>query len=194
MRLALYARVSTRSQKSNPQVTELRRYARARKAKVVEEFIDHGVNGARDRRPALDRLLAEARRREFDAVAVTKLDRLARSVRHLTNLAAEFEALGVDLIVVDQGIDTTTPAGRLLFNVIGSIAEFERDLIRERVAAGLKAAVRNGTKLGRPAKADRRTRDRIVRLARSGKTHREIAALTETSKGTVHRVLVAAQG
>lgn len=194
MRLALYARVSTRTQKSNPQLTELRRYARARKAKVVEEFVDHGLSRAKDRRPALDRLLAGARRREFDAVAVTKLDRLARSVRHLTTVSGEFEALGVDLIVVDQGLDTSTPTGRLAFNMIGAIAEFERDLIKERVTAGLRAAVRNGTKLGRPAKADRRMRDRIVRLARAGKTHREIADLTDTSKGTVHRVLTAASG
>jgi len=94
--------------------------------------------------------MADARRRRFDVLAITKLDRLARSVRHLTTLAAELEALGVGLVVLDQAIDTTTPAGRLLFNVLGSIAEFERDLIRERTTAGLAAARRRGATLGRP--------------------------------------------
>ncbi len=117
---------------------------------VVEEYIDHGISGSRDRRPALDELMAKARRRSFDAVAVTKLDRLARSTRHLVNLGAELEALDVDLMVLDQGIDTSTPAGRLLFNVLGAIGEFELDLIRERTRVGLHAARKRGKRLGRP--------------------------------------------
>ncbi len=150
MRVALYARVSTSDQTVAPQLDALRSYAVARDMDVVEEYIDHGVSGSRDRRPALDELMAKARRRSFDAVAVTKLDRLARSTRHLVNLGAELEALGVDLIVVDQGIDTSTPAGRLLFNVLGAIGEFELDLIRERTRAGLHAARKRGKRLGRP--------------------------------------------
>ena len=105
--------------------------------------------GRKSRRAALHRLLADARRRRFDVVACVKLDRLARSVRHLTSLAAEFEALGIDLLVLDQAIDTSTPTGRLLFHVLGSIAEFERDLIRERVTAGMQAAKRRGQRFGR---------------------------------------------
>ena len=149
-RIALYARVSTVEQTVEPQLFALRGYAAARGFEVVEEYVDHGISGAKDRRPALDRLVADARRRRFDVLAITKLDRLARSVRHLTTLAAELEALGVGLVVLDQAIDTTTPAGRLLFNVLGSIAEFERDLIRERTTAGLAAARRRGATLGRP--------------------------------------------
>lgn len=149
-RIALYARVSTLDQHVEPQLHALRGYAEARGFEIAGEYLDEGVSGAKDRRPALDRLVADARRRRFDVLAITKLDRLARSVRHLTTLAAELEALGVGLVVLDQAIDTTTPAGRLLFNVLGSIAEFERDLIRERTRAGLAAARRRGKRLGRP--------------------------------------------
>ena len=150
MRVAIYARCSTTDQSVEPQLDTLRGYTAARRLDVVEEYVDHGVSGSRDRRPALDEMLAKAKRRSFDAVAVVKLDRLARSTRHLTSLAAELEALGVDLIVTDQGIDTTTPAGRLLFNVLGAIGEFELDLIRERTRAGLQAARKRGQRLGRP--------------------------------------------
>jgi DNA invertase Pin-like site-specific DNA recombinase len=150
MRVALYVRVSTSDQTVEPQLHALRAYATARRLEVVEEYVDHGISGAKDRRPALDEMVAKAKRRAFDAVAVVKLDRLARSTRHLTQLAAELEALGVDLIVTDQGIDTSTPAGRLLFNVLAAIGEFELDLIRERTRAGLRAARRRGKRLGRP--------------------------------------------
>ncbi len=150
MRVAIYARVSTTDQKPENQLHALREYAKARGLELVEEYVDRGISGAASSRPALDAMLADAQRRSFDAVACVKLDRLARSVRHLTALAAEFEALGVGLIVLDQAIDTTTPSGRLLFNVLGSIAEFERDLIRERTVAGLETAKRKGKRLGRP--------------------------------------------
>jgi DNA invertase Pin-like site-specific DNA recombinase len=112
--------------------------------------VDHGVSGAKDRRPALDALLAAVRARKVDVVACIKLDRLARSTRHLVTLAADLEALGVDLVVLDQAIDTTTPSGRLLFHVLAAIAEFERDLIRDRVVAGLRRAKAQGRRLGRP--------------------------------------------
>ncbi len=150
MRIALYARVSTTDQHPEVQLHALREYARARGLELVEEFVDQGISGAKDKRPALDRLLKDAHRRRFDLVACVKLDRLARSVRHLTTLAAEFEALGIGLVVLDQAIDTTTPSGRLLFHVLGAIAEFERDLIRERTAAGMRAARRRGKRIGRP--------------------------------------------
>ena len=150
MRLAIYARVSTNDQTVAPQLDALEAYATARGLDVVDVFTDEGVSGSKDRRPALDELMAKAKRRSFDAVAVVKLDRLARSTRHLTQLAAELEALSVDLIVVDHGIDTSTPAGRLLFNMLAAIGEFELDLIRERTRAGLRAARKRGKRLGRP--------------------------------------------
>ena len=194
LRLALYARVSTAEQHPEAQLHRLREYGAARGVKAVLEFVDKAQSGRKDSRPALDQLLAAAKRREVDAIAVVKLDRLARSVRHLTQLAGELEALGVDLIVLDQGLDTSTPAGRLLFHMIGAIAEFEADLIRERTLAGLAAARRSGAKLGRPLVTDRRTRARILRLRRSGRSLREIAKVVGVSVGTVHSVAKTAAG
>ena len=189
MRLAIYARVSTSDQDPQLQLDELQQYAAARGLEVVQTYLDHGISGAKDRRPALDRLMRGAHRRRFDAVLVWKLDRLARSVRHLTTLASEFEALGVDLIVLGQAIDTSTPTGRLLFHVLGSIAEFEGDLIRERVVAGMRAAQRQGRRVGRPCRLSGGDRERIRRLRQSGRSLRAIAALLSVSKSTVSRAL-----
>jgi DNA invertase Pin-like site-specific DNA recombinase len=186
-KIALYARVSTTDQHTEPQLHALRAYAEARALEASGEYVDHGVSGSKGRRPALDKLLADARRRRFDALAVTKLDRLARSVRHLTALAAELEALGIDLVVLDQSIDTSTPAGRLLFNVLGSIAEFERDLIRERVSSGIAAAKRRGVRLGRPAALTAETAQRVARLHGCGQSVRAIAKLLGIGKDVVAR-------
>jgi DNA invertase Pin-like site-specific DNA recombinase len=149
VRAALYARVSTAEQSPDAQLHTLRGHAAARGWEFCE-FVDHGVSGAKDRRPALDRLMKAARARQIDVVAVTKLDRLARSTHHLVMLGRELVALGVDLIVLDQQIDTMTPSGRLLFHMLAAIAEFERDLIRDRVTAGLRRAQARGVRLGRP--------------------------------------------
>src|SRR5262245_30059939 len=183
-RIALYARVSTPEQTVDPQIDGLRQYASARGLEVAREYVDHGVSGARARRPALDELLADARRRRFDALAVVKLDRLARSVRHLTTLAADLEALGVDLVVLDQAIDTSTSTGRLLFHVLGAIAEFERDLIRERVAAGMRAARRRGARIGRP-RVLRGARGRVEELRAEGRSLREIGRALGVAPATV---------
>ncbi len=190
--LALYARVSTRDQHPDAQLAELRAYARRRGAEAVE-YVDHGLSGANDQRPALDALVTAVSRREVGAVVVTKLDRIARSVRHLTQLAADLEELDVALVVLDQAIDTSTSSGRLLFHVLGSIAEFERDLIRERTAAGLAAARRRGRHPGRPRALDRRARARARRLRQSGHSIRAIAQKLGASKSVVARELVAAR-
>ena len=192
-RAAIYARVSTADQNPELQLDELERYAEARGLDVVAKFVDHGVSGAKSSRPELDALMAAAHLRQFDALLVWKLDRLARSVRHLTTLAAELEALGIDLIVPGQAIDTSTPTGRLLFNVLGSIAEFERDLIRDRVVAGMKAAQRRGQAIGRPRSLDEDECERICRLCEGGRSLREIATLVGVSKTTVSRALGAAE-
>jgi len=188
-KIALYARVSTADQHTEPQLHALRGYAEARGLEVAGEYVDHGVSGARDRRPALDRLLADARRRRFDVLACTKLDRLARSVHHLTSLSRELEALGIDLVVLDQSIDTSTPAGRLLFHVLGSIAEFERDLIRERTAAGMRAAKRRGAKIGRPKVAFERAG--LVQGIRAGVSVSELARRLSVSETTARRLVAA---
>jgi len=188
-KIALYARVSTAEQHVEPQLHALRGYAEARGLEIATEYIDHGVSGAKDRRPALDRLLADARRRRFDVLACTKLDRLARSVHHLTSLARELEALGIDLVVLDQSIDTSTPAGRLLFNVLGSIAEFERDLIRERTAAGMRAARRRGARIGRPEAAVDRLG--LVQGIRAGASVSALARQLGVSRPTIRKLVSA---
>lgn len=189
-RAAIYARVSTNLQHPEVQVDPMRSYCGHRGFEVVGEFVDKGWSGAKDRRPALDKLLAAVKKRHVDVVVCAKLDRLARSVRHLVDLAGEFEALGVDLVVVDQSIDTSTPSGRLLFHVLSSIAEFERDLIVERIHAGLRAARRRGAKLGRPrAVRDPKLLGRIRRLRKSGHSLRQIAALVGINSSIVHRLV-----
>ena len=173
MRVALYARVSTSEQTVDPQLDSLRSYTAARRLEVVHEFIDHGISGSKDKRPALDEMMAKAKRRSFDAIAIVKLDRLARSTRHLTQLAAELEAWGVDLIVLDQGVDTSTPSGKLLFAILGAIGEFELDLIRERTKAGMRAAQKRGKRIGRPrAYVDR------VKLLQGAERGETISALS----------------
>jgi DNA invertase Pin-like site-specific DNA recombinase len=149
IRAALYARVSTTGQTAENQLLALRAFTAARGWSAAE-FVDHGVSGAKEKRPALEALLAEARARRVDVLVCVKLDRLARSVHHLVAMVREFEVLGVDLVVLDQAIDTTTPAGRLLFHVLAAISEFERDLIRDRVLAGLRRARAQGVRIGRP--------------------------------------------
>jgi len=186
--LALYARTSTDRRDPASQLVRLREYA-ARRGGAAVEFVDAGVSGARARRPGLDALVAAARRREGDAVVVTKLDRLARSVRHLAELAAELAALGVDLVVLDNAIDTATPGGKLLFHVLGAVAEFERDLIRERVRDGMAAARQRGSAIGRPRALDRRGVARARRLRTAGRSFREIGAVLGVSASVVHSAL-----
>ena len=186
-RVAIYARVSTDEQRAEIQVDALRTYAQDRGIEVAGEYVDQGVSGAKDRRPALDRLLSDARRRRFDVIACVKLDRLARSVHHLTSLAQEVQALGIDLVVLDQAIDTSTPAGRLLFHVLSSIAEFERDLIRERTVAGMRAARKRGARIGRPRII--LPRSEVAEAAKAGESLAEIARILGTSRATARRLL-----
>jgi DNA invertase Pin-like site-specific DNA recombinase len=186
-RLALYARVSTTDQHPEVQIDALRQYAHARGLEITGTYVDHGISGAKARRPALDRPVADAKRRHFDALAIVKLDRIARSVHHLTALAAELEALGIDLIVIDQQIDTSTPAGRFLFNTLGAVAELERDLIRERTRAGLAAAKRRGKRLGRPRAIRGSATFTMERLLQKGASLRAVARELKVDPATVSR-------
>ena len=148
---------------------------------------DVGVSGAKDSRPHLNRLMTDAKQRHFDAVLVWKLDRFARSLKHLVNALAEFEALGVAFISLKDNLDLTTPSGRLMFQIIGAMAEFERSLIQERVRAGLRNARNKGRKLGRPRVS--LNLDRIVALRASGAPLKAIAARCGVSIGTIHASL-----
>src|SRR5580692_11220091 len=150
MRVALYGRVSTAEQNAAMQIEELRAYCIRRQWEIVEEFIDSGVSGSKESRPALNRLLADAKRRRFDVVLVYRYDRFARSLRQLVNALAEFDALGIHFVSLHEGVDTSTPNGRLVFGIFASIAEFERELIRSRVRSGIAAARAKGKRIGRP--------------------------------------------
>ncbi len=191
-RAALYARVSTADQTPENQLAVLRAFADAR-GWAATEYVDHGISGAKERRAALDALLAAARARRLDVVACVKLDRLARSTRHLVTLAAELEALGVDLVVLDQAIDTTTPSGRLLFHMLAAIAEFERDLIRERVIAGVRRAKAQGRRLGRPRKHHVDVAE-ARRMLAAGRSLRAIARTFGTYPATIRRLVATASG
>jgi DNA invertase Pin-like site-specific DNA recombinase len=146
---AIYARVSTLDQEPENQLAELRRYVEAR-GWTAAEYVDRGVSGAKDRRPALDQLLTDAKRRRFDVLVCWRLDRLGRNLRHLILLLDELHAVGIGFVTLGEGIDTTSPTGRLVLHVLGAIAEFERERIRERVVAGLRRAKAHGQRLGRP--------------------------------------------
>ena len=146
-RAAIYARVSTLDQEPENQLAELRRYVGVR-GWTAAEYVDKGVSGAKDRRPALDQLIRDARRRKFDVLVVWRLDRLGRNLRHLITLLDELQALGVAFVSLAEGIDATTPAGKLQMHILAAIAEFERARIAERVRAGLARARANGRRLG----------------------------------------------
>ena len=188
-RVAIYARVSTSNGHQDPQLQrrELRVYAERRGWALVEEYIDAGVSGAKDSRPALNRLMADAHRRRFDAILVWKLDRYARSLRHLVNALAELEALGVAFVSLRDNLDLSTPSGRLMFQIIGAMAEFERALIQERVRAGLRNARAKGTRLGRPRVAV--NVEELATLREQGLSWAQITTETGVSKGTAQRAL-----
>jgi DNA invertase Pin-like site-specific DNA recombinase len=150
VRAAIYARVSTDQQSPEMQLNELREYCRRREWDVAGEFIDYAVSGARESRPALNKLWTEARRRRFDAVVVYRYDRFARSLRQLVSALDEFRSLGIDFVSLHEGVDTSTPNGRLIFGIFATIAEFERELIRDRVRSGMIAAKSRGKQIGRP--------------------------------------------
>jgi DNA invertase Pin-like site-specific DNA recombinase len=153
IRVATYQRVSTADQHVENQAQELRRYVEARGWTLSREYADSGVSGAATSRPALDELLRDARRRRFDAVVVWSLDRLGRNLKHLITLLDDFQALGIAFISLKEGLDWTTPAGRLQAQLLGMISEFERARIAERVRVGMARAKSSGKHVGRPAAA-----------------------------------------
>lgn len=166
------------------QLRELRDYCQRRGWDVMGEYSDAGVSGAKDARPELERLFAECRKRRVDAVVIYRYDRFARSLRQLVNALEEFRALGIEFISLNENVDTSTPNGRLIFGIFASIAEFERELIRERVRSGLAAARARGKRIGRPCK----TVDvaEVARLRSTGASWRAIAKCLGVSVGTAH--------
>lgn len=194
MKVAIYSRVSTSTQTTENQVNQLKSVAQARSWTIVGQYTDEGISGSKGRcdRPDLDRMLNDAVRGKFDLIAVWSLDRLGRSLQHLIETVNELQAVGVDLYMHQQAIDTTTPAGKLAFSIFGAFAEFERSLIVERVKAGLDRAKRNGVKLGRPSNLNASVRSAIVALRANDVPIRKIAKQLRVGTGTIYSVLAAA--
>ena len=187
-RVAIYARVSTTNhgQDVTLQTRELRQFAEARGWRLVDTYSDTGISGAKDSRPELNRLMADAHRRKFDVIAVWKFDRFARSVSHLLRALETFQALGVGFVSLSESLDTSTPAGRMVFTVLGAVAELERSLIAERVRAGLRNARAKGKTLGRPRKiVDVAT---IAALRAQGLSWAKIGERLGVGEGTVYRM------
>lgn len=183
MTAALYARVSTADQTCENQLIELRQYCQARGWHIGREFVDHGVSGSKDRRPALDELVALARRRRLDIVVCWRLDRLGRNLRHLVLLLEEFRELGVGFVSLGEGIDLATPAGRLQLHILAALAEFERSRIQERVKAGLARVRAAGRPLGRPVSQIPHERLQAV----VGLSIRQAAKVLGVSRSTAQR-------
>jgi DNA invertase Pin-like site-specific DNA recombinase len=204
-RVALYARVSTskcekcgnrrtahdtkdheyKGQDPEVQLRELREYVEVRGWEITEVYTD-SVTGSRDSRPGLNRLMADAGRRCFDVIVVWRFDRFARSVSHLLRALEQFHALGIDFVSLSESVDTGTPTGKMVFTVLGAVAELERSLIVERVRAGLRNARAKGKRLGRPRIFV--SQNRLDALRDSGASWRAISQELGVGVGTAHRI------
>lgn len=188
MKVAIYARVSTADQDVSLQLRDLRAYAQSRGFTIHKEYIDHGVSGSKESRPELDKLMEAARKRRIDAIMVWRFDRFARSTKHLALAIDEFKALGVEFISFNENIDTSTPMGQAMFTIISAMAQLERDIIRERVIAGVRTAQAKGKHCGRARKADP-TKAQALRA--QGMSIREIAEHLGVGRTSIERALKA---
>jgi len=189
-KVALYARVSTDGQTTENQLRELRKVAKRNDWQIAKEYVDHGISGAkgRDQRPSYDEMLKAVTRKEIDMVMSWSVDRLGRSLQHLVSLLEELQSKKVDLYLHQQGIDTTTPAGRMMYQMLGVFSEFERAMIRERINAGLARARSQGKTLGRP-RVSLKVENKIKKLRATGKGIRKIASELRVGVSTVMRVV-----
>src|SRR5208283_460367 len=183
MRIGIYARVSTKDQSCEMQLRDLRTYCAARGFDLVGEYIDVGQSGAKDSRPELNKLMEDACKRQFDAIIVWRFDRFARSTKHLLLALEEFRSLGIQFISYQENIDTSSPLGQALFTIVSAVAQLERDLIRERVSAGIRNARACGKELGRPRRIV--NQEDMIRLKAEGASLRQIAAKLGIGYGTV---------
>lgn len=187
MQVAIYARVSTANNGQDPRVQtrELQEYCQRRGWAVAGEYVDVGISGTKEKRPELDRLMADAHRRRFDAVVVWKFDRFARSVSHLLRALETFKVQGIEFVSLSEQIDTSTPMGKMVFTILGSVAEMERSMIVERVKAGLRNARAKGKKIGRPHVFVDRAK--AFELRKEGLSWAGVARRMGIGEGTVYR-------
>ena len=186
-RIAVYARVSTSDQSTESQLLDLRRYVRERGWTLFKDYCDNGISGTKGNRPALNELMADAKKRRFDVVLVWRFDRFARSTKHLILALEEFRNLGIDFVSYQENIDTSSPLGSAIFTIISAVAQLERDIIAERVKAGLRRAKENGKKLGRPIAQVKHYH--IIKLRSEGLSLRKIAKEVGISRTTVAHIL-----
>ena len=193
MKVAIYARVSTtKDQSCERQILELRQIAENHNWKIVDEYVDEGISGAKRNRPELDRMLKDALLRRFDVVATLELSRLGRSVKNMCEIADLLKQKNINLFVKNQNIDTSTIVGELFFNIINSISQYERDLTTERIKSGLENAKRKGVKLGRRSNLNAETHKTILDMKSKGIGLKKIANETRVSVQTIRKLLAAA--
>ena len=186
--VAMYTRVSTHEQRIDMQVADLRRYCQQRGLEIYKEYCDEGISGTKDKRPGLDELMADARKRKFDAVLVWRFDRFARSTKHLITALEEFRHLKIGFISYQENIDTNSPLGKAIFTIVSAIAELERNIIVERVKGGLRRAKEKGKRLGRPRLVlDARE---VRKMKDQGMSLREIGKKINASAATVYKTLM----
>jgi DNA invertase Pin-like site-specific DNA recombinase len=195
-RAAIYARVSTANNGQDPvvQTREMQEYCPRRGWTIVDAYVDVGISGSKEKRPELDRLMADAHRRRFDVVVVWRFDRFARSVSHLLRALETFQAIGIEFVSLSEQLDTSTPTGRMVFTVLGAVAELERSLIAERVRAGMRNARAKGKRIGRPPRTQLSPEDRksIAEAYWCRKaSFRKLAKRFDTSIGTAQRCALA---
>lgn len=187
MRIGIYARVSTKDQSCEMQLRDLRTYCAARGFEPAREYIEVGQSGAKESRPELNKVMEDARKRKFDVIVVWRFDRFARSTKHLLLALEEFRSLGIQFISYQENVDTSSPLGQALFTIVSAVAQLERDLIRERVSAGIRNAQAKGTRFGRPMKAVDPAR--ILEMRAAGQSLRQIAQNLGVGYGTIRERL-----
>jgi len=193
MLAAIYVRVSTQDQHVDMQVSDLRSYCQQRGFKIYKEYSDQGISGTKDKRPGLDALMADARKKKFDAVLCWRFDRFARSTRHLITALEEFRHLGIDFISFQENIDTSSPLGKAIFTIVSAIAELERTIIVERIRGGIRKARENGKKLGRPRTLNLNM-EQIKRLRGQGLSFSKISRQVGACPATIYQALRKAAG
>jgi DNA invertase Pin-like site-specific DNA recombinase len=193
MKIALYTRVSTQDQSVDIQISDLRRYCKERGFEVYKEYSDEGISGTKDRRSALDELMEDARKRKFDAVLCWRFDRFARSTKHLITALEEFRHLRIEFVSYQENIDTSSPLGKAIFTIVSAIAELERNIIIERVKAGIRRAKENGKRLGRPKRLNLNVEE-LRKLRNQGLSFKQIGDRVKASPATIFQTLRRSKG